>query len=130
MKQKLFSLVAGLGVILASVINPMENPVRAQGNEVIVEGNITQNTTWTPDKEYVLNGAVFVKELATLTILPGTTIKGLDRSLLVIDRGAKIMAEGTPTAPIVFTSAQEPGSRTPRDWGGVWINGRDPYAIC
>jgi len=110
----------------AVIITPMTIFVQAQGNTVIIQGDITQNTTWTPDNVYVLSGAIFVKTGVTLTILPGTTIRGLDHSFLVIDRGAKIMAEGTPTTPIVFTSAQEPGSRTARDWGGVWINGRAP----
>lgn len=128
MRQKLVSMMAGL-VVLASIFNPITDPVWAQGNVVVVQGNITTDTTWTPDKEYVLSGAVFVKAPATLTILAGTTIKGLDQSFLVIERGAKIMAEGTPTAPIVFTSAQEPGSRTARDWGGVWINGRAPINV-
>jgi hypothetical protein len=129
MTQKLVSIMAGLVVVLASIINPMTNPVLAQGNVVVVEGDITSDTTWTPDNEYVLSGAVFVKAPATLTILAGTTIKGLDQSFLVIERSAKLMAEGTPTAPIVFTSAQEPGSRTARDWGGVWINGRAPINV-
>jgi len=93
---------------------------------VIVQGDITSDRTWTPDKEYILSGAVFVRAGATLTILPGTVIKGLERSFLVVERGAKIIAEGTPSNPIVFTSAQPPGQRSPRDWGGVWINGRAP----
>jgi hypothetical protein len=126
MKQKLITVVAGLVVVLASIINPAAKIVAARDNSVIIEGNITQSVTWTPDKLYVLSGAVFLKEPAVLTIMPGTTIQGLDRSFLVIERGAKIIAEGTPAAPIVFTSAQEPGSRSPRDWGGVWINGRAP----
>ncbi|GBC77014.1 hypothetical protein HRbin08_00482 [bacterium HR08] len=97
-----------------------------QKEQMIVQGDITSDRTWTPDKEYILSGAVFVRAGATLTILPGTVIKGLERSFLVIDRGAKIIAEGTPSAPIIFTSAQPPGQRSPRDWGGVWINGRAP----
>lgn len=122
------------GLILALIVEVTLAPwgqarALAQGNTVIVQGDITQDTTWTPDKVYVLSGAVFVRAGATLTILPGTTIRGLDRSFLVIDRGARIVAEGTPTNPIVFTSAQEPGSRSPRDWGGVWINGRAPINV-
>jgi hypothetical protein len=126
MTRKLFNVAAGLVAALTVVINLAVAPVRAQGNIVMVQGDITQNQTWTADKVYVLNGAVFVKPGAILTIQAGTTVRGLDRSFLVIERAAKIMAEGTPTNPIVFTSAQEPGSRTARDWGGLWINGRAP----
>jgi hypothetical protein len=39
-------------------------------------------------------------------------------------RGAKIMAEGTQTEPIVFTSAKPKGQRQATDWGGVIICGR------
>jgi hypothetical protein len=129
MKREFLSSVAGLMVALASIVNLMTSPVSAQGSVVVVEGDITSDTTWTPSHEYLLNGAVFVRAGATLTILPGTTIKGQDRSFLVIERGAKIMAEGTPTAPIVFTSAAAPGTRTPQDWGGLWINGRAPINV-
>jgi hypothetical protein len=38
-------------------------------------------------------------------------------------RGAKIVANGTAAAPIVFTSANEPGDRFPGDWGGIVVVG-------
>lgn len=68
--------------------------------DVPVSGNITANTTWTADNVYHLDGYVFVTNNATLTIEPGTVIKGAESSgtgaaALVITRGAKIMAEGT-----------------------------------
>lgn len=126
MKQRFPSTMAGLVTILAALAISTTTTLSAQGNTVVVQGNITASTTWTANNTYVLNGAVFVKPPAVLTIQPGTTIKGLDRSFLVIERGAKIMADGTPAAPIVFTSAQEPSSRSPRDWGGLWVNGRAP----
>jgi hypothetical protein len=63
----------------------------------------------------------------TLTIEAGTTIlcrSGLPPSMLVIRRGARIVADGTATAPIVFTSARPVGQRAVSDWGGLVINGR------
>lgn len=125
MKRQLFGIGAALLIALAS--SSIHFIVMAQST--VLEGRITANTTLTPNREYTLNGIVFVDPGVTLTILPGTTIKGGDRSALVIERGAKLMAEGTPTAPIIFTSAKAPGSRTPRDWGGVWINGRAPINV-
>ncbi len=90
----------------------------------VVSGNITTNTTWTKDKEYVLNGFVYVKNCATLTIEPGTVIKGdkATRGTLIVTRCAKIVADGTRNQPIVFTSAA--ASPAAGDWGGLVILGR------
>lgn len=97
----------------------------------IVDGSsvaITANTRWTADKRYLLKGFVRVKAGATLTIDPGTVILGDKQTTgtLVIERGAKINAEGTASKPIVFTSAQPKGSRSYGDWGGVVILGNAP----
>ena len=74
---------------------------------------------------YLLNGWVYVKSGATLTIEPGTVIRGdkANKGALIIEKGAKIMAEGTADSPIVFTSNQDAGSRSYGDWGGVIILG-------
>ncbi|HSA56108.1 MAG TPA: fibronectin type III domain-containing protein [Gemmatimonadaceae bacterium] len=89
-----------------------------------VTGDITTSTTWYADTTYILKGFIHVANGATLTIQPGTTIKGdtLGASLFVL-RGAKIMAQGTPAAPIVFTSTRPVGQRQPGDWGGLIIVG-------
>ena len=102
----------------------------------ITDTSIQGDTTWTADNEYVLNGLVFVEEGETLTIEPGTVIKGkpgqgANASALVIARGGKIMAEGTAEAPIIFT-AEEDNVADPEDfgstdrgmWGGVIVLGR------
>jgi len=83
---------------------------------------------------YTMVGWIYVEEGATLTIEPGTIIKGTDVSYdgrqaatgssLIIQRGAKIMAEGTATQPIVFTSAKPKGQRQATDWGGIIICGK------
>jgi hypothetical protein len=86
--------------------------------------HITANETWSGVIR--LNGWVYVDQGATLTIEPGTIIRGTERSVLSIERGAKIMAVGTPDKPIVFTSAQGAGFRGPSDWAGVVINGNAP----
>lgn len=109
-------------------------------NKPIVEvtGVIAANTTWTADKIYKLKGFVRVgndptvtdvpakNSGPTLTIQPGTVIFGekSSKGTLVIQRGAKIIAEGTPTSPIVFTSESAIGSKEPGDWGGLVICGR------
>ncbi|MEM7232285.1 MAG: hypothetical protein AAF517_08935, partial [Planctomycetota bacterium] len=93
--------------------------------EINVDSNISQDTTWTADKRYRLIGQRFVESGATLTIEPGTTIIGDSNTsgLLVVDRGAKIMANGTTTHPIVFTSDKPVGQRSRGDWGGIIILG-------
>jgi hypothetical protein len=91
-----------------------------------VTGDITSNTTWYADTTYTLSGFIHVANGATLTIQPGTTIKGdfnVVGSSLFILRGAKINAIGTATLPIVFTSSQPVGQRRPGDWGGLIIVG-------
>ena len=89
-------------------------------------GNITTSRTLTADTLYTLSGYVKVGSGATLTIQPGTKIVGdlaVKGSSLWILRGAKLDAQGTATAPIVFTSAQPEGSRKPGDWGGIIMIG-------
>ncbi len=94
---------------------------------VNVSGVITANTTWTSNNVYLLIGQVYVDSLVTLTIEPGTVIRGdatFIISSLIIERGATIIANGTPCKPIVFTSSRAAGSRVRGDWGGLTILGR------
>ncbi|MEM9152747.1 MAG: hypothetical protein AAGB19_20135 [Cyanobacteria bacterium P01_F01_bin.3] len=79
---------------------------------VKVSSPITSDTTWTASNEYVLTDIIFVRD-ATLTIEAGTIIRGEPKSgesvndpgALVITRSGQIDAEGTPSNPIVFTTA-------------------------
>ena len=81
---------------------------------IIVKDSISANTHWTCDNQYLLEGYVYVTSGATLTIDPGVIIKGDKdtKGALIIERGAKILAMGTATSPIVFTSNQPAGTRT------------------
>ena len=94
--------------------------------QVTISSDITSNTTWTNNNIYTLTGGfIYVTNNATLTIEPGTIIRG-NAATLVVTRGSKIMAEGTATQPIVFTSYQSAGNRNPGDWGGIIICGKAP----
>ena len=88
-------------------------------------GHITTNTTWSSGNVYLLNGWVYVDAGVTLTIQPGTIIRGdkTNKGTLIIERGAKLMAIGTAAQPIVFTSNQAAGSRDRGDWGGLILCG-------
>ena len=89
-------------------------------------GTINTTTTLTADKVWTLKGYVYVTDGAKLIIQPGTTIISdiSEKGALCIERGAQIIAEGTATKPIVFTSGRTAGERTPGDWGGIVILGR------
>jgi hypothetical protein len=92
---------------------------------VEVSGRITSDTKWSSSNTYLLKGIVWVENQATLTIEPGTLIKGdiINKGALVIMPKSKIMAEGTAEKPIIFTSNQKSSLRKPGDWGGLVILG-------
>ena len=106
-------------------------PATASNVVTVAAQTITTNTTWTRNNIYLLNGFVYVDNGATLTIEPGTIIKGDlgNKGTLIIRQGAKINAAGTATQPIVFTSNQPAGSRAPGDWGGIILLGRAPQNL-
>ena len=98
-------------------------------------GEITGNLTLTCDKIWTLDQKIYVASGATLTIEPGTVIKGaVAQSLaaataLIIERGGKIMAPGTESCPIVFTAAADNlsgsyGVANKGMWGGVLLLGK------
>ncbi|MBQ4279338.1 MAG: hypothetical protein IJC16_05245 [Rikenellaceae bacterium] len=85
-----------------------------------------KNYTLDASKTYYLRGWVYIQDGSSITIPAGTVIRGDKGSMgsLIIERGGKIFAQGTPSKPVVFTSAQPAGQRKPGDWGGLIICGR------
>jgi hypothetical protein len=129
----LFSLVSVLASCVrednlsgVEVVPVVADP--SQRGIVEVKGSITQNTKWSVNNKYLLKGFVYVEPGATLTIEPGTIIKGdkATKGSLIIKPGAKIIAEGTDSQPIVFTSSQAKGQRNYGDWGGLVLLGKAP----
>lgn len=92
----------------------------------ILAGNITENTTLSKKDVYIIQGNVYVTNNAVLTIEPGTVIIGDSESkgTLIITKGAQIMAVGSETDPIVFTSNKS--VKKAGDWGGLVILGDAP----
>jgi hypothetical protein len=98
-------------------------------------GIISADETWTKDNVYILKQRVFVADGVTLTIQPGTLIKGqsgdvADVGVLVISRGGTLIAEGTADEPIIFTSVDDDGSMeidVTGQWGGVIILGNGTH---
>lgn len=99
-----------------------------QGEEIVIQGELTGTENWEAKNTYLLKGFVYVTNGAVLNIEEGTVIKGDkdSKATLVIEKGGKINAIGSITKPIVFTSAQPAGSRKYGDWGGVIICGKAP----
>lgn len=94
-------------------------------------GPITTDTKLVNTKTYLLDSRVYVTNNATLTIEPGTIIRGgigdIDYcGTLIITKGSKIIAEGTAKAPIIFTSDKAVSVRKPGNWGGIVIMGNAP----
>jgi len=106
------------------------NPAKTEYNEAtnIIAGTIDKDTRLVKRNTYQLVGVVYVTNNAVLTIEPGTVIRGDDKTCgtLVITNGAKILAEGLETDPIVFTSNKEKTIRKPGDWGGIIVLGKAP----
>lgn len=86
-----------------------EISVEAPIIDVFSSGDGTGSVTWTKDNIYALRGFIFVNEGQTLTIEPGTVVKGqpgegAGASALIVAKGGKINAVGTASEPIIFTS--------------------------
>lgn len=92
----------------------------------ILSGDITSDTKLRKQETYLLLGDVFVTDSTTLTIEPGTVIIGdfETKGSLIISNGSKIIAKGTQTDPIIFTSDRS--LKKPGDWGGIFILGDAP----
>ena len=131
-----------LPLLVTACLDP--EPPQPKPEGILVTSNITENTTWYSDSIYVLNGRISVTNGAELTIQPGCIIKGgsgsgASATALVIARGAKLYAMGTPNAPIIFTSIADsiqPGMIASPNltyemrglWGGLIILGNAPIS--
>ena len=100
-----------------------------------LDGELTAtNTIFTCDKTWILDKKIYVPSGKTLTIQPGTVIKGnpgtaANATCLCVEVGGKIFASGTPTCQIVFTAAADNLDGTypianNGQWGGICIAGK------
>ena len=143
MKKTLILLsVTLLFIVTACEENGLELPDNPVAN--VLKGAITENRTLTADQVWEIDGKTWVESGVTLTIEPGTIIKGrsgveTNASALIIARGGMINAAGTATAPIIFTTiddnievGQLTGTNLTKEdkelWGGLIILGNAPIS--
>lgn len=123
--KKLVLTLAILGAIVTGCSNDDNNNGPEVPETGVLSGNITENMTLNAETLYTLKGATYVKSGVTLTIPAGTRIEADSKfeevAFLGIEKGAKIMAQGTAANPIVFTS--NAATPAPQDWGGLVICG-------
>ncbi len=140
MKKMLFGAMAAALIIISSCVKVDFNENITQGGgsgntdpqDPVTNGGFIQgilNKSYTlPKGKYTLKGYVYVTDGNTLTITAGSTIVSdvTEKGALIIERGAKLIADGRATDPIVFTSGKAISQRTPGDWGGIILLGKAP----
>jgi hypothetical protein len=148
------AFAAGTQIDVISTLAPVN---ATNGSGVRGVNALTASQTWTKDNEYFLTDKVFIPNGVTLTIEPGTKIYGITSDpnntptnraddkvgALVAARGGRLVADGTASQPIVFTSVREwevannadspfdpdanigpaPTSTTAGLWGGIVLLG-------
>ena len=121
MKKFTFILMAFMLVMASceTTVDPIDNPDNR--DVVIVEQDITTNTTWYGNKIYKVTRSIDVTNRALLTIEPGCIIKfvkDVELSIAYNDYGT-VLARGTKDKPILFTS--ESPKPEAGDWFGFYI---------
>jgi hypothetical protein len=147
MNKKRFNILLGtilVGTLVTTSCKKEEVKQDEQTPKTFTE--ITTDETWKANTIHYLNGKVVVQPGVTLTIEPGTIIKGKEgvgtiASALIISRGAKINAQGTEKSPIIFTSefdtikvgeTKSPNLKNTENqkWGGLIILGNAPVSTA
>lgn len=123
--------------------------ITVEESTIRVVENITSDTVWESGKTYILGGRIAVEDGVNLTIEGGTVVKGeagtgSNATALLVARGGTINANGTASAPIIFTSVAD--EITPEQvasgdftspnldpdvnglWGGVIVLGNAPIS--
>ncbi len=107
-----------------------------------LSGNVDEDYTLTSDIQWRLDGTVRVgngnENVAdlddvqairdagvVLTVEAGTDVRAFDTGALLVTRGSKLMAEGSASAPITFSSLDDNYDGL-GEWGGIIIQGFAP----
>ncbi len=110
--------LASAGVAGSASAQPCGTTVGVN-DALVANDSISVNTTWggvANPSPICLEAPIFVQEGFTLTILPGTVVRGQPRravagtvagspGALIVTQGAKLISDGSASAPIVYTTA-------------------------
>jgi hypothetical protein len=101
----------------------------AHSGDSTINTDITSSLHLGATKTYKLSGLIFVTGNSTVTIDAGARIEGIKSGSttvagggLVVTRGSKLVAVGTASCPIIFTSNQL--SPVSGDWSGIIFLGK------
>jgi len=124
-------LLSTISVVLTVIDNgglaslPVTFTITVQDPIIVLSGNLSTRSL-EASKKYLIRGQTFIPDGVTITIPAGTVIFGekATKGTLIVERGGKILANGTAAAPVVMTSNQEVNARDKGDWGGLVILGK------
>lgn len=149
MKKTLAHFAAAAGMVVAAATSGLaqnnlgsdcgcpqvsSRPTKNLSTYCDANGNLLASTYLFCDTTYILDSKVWVGAGKTLTVAPGSVVKGaitgvgVPQNSVIVMRGGKMIAEGTTTCPIVFTSANDPMNGTypvgtRGEWGGIQMLG-------
>lgn len=105
-----------------------DRPLRVLGGDPVLE--LGPDEVWSCATNYLLASPVLIAPGLALTIGPDTRVAAEQGSYLLAERGARLVAEGTAEAPVVFGSARRAGERSPGDWRGLMFAGSAPSHVA
>jgi hypothetical protein len=90
------------------------------------ELTLSADTTWSCHYDYRIRNNVIVGPGVKLSIAAGTTVRFDPDTLLLVQRGGRLEAEGSAAEPITLTSSKPAGTRAPGDYRGLILAGSGP----
>lgn len=101
-------------------------PVRERPTETFgldASAGLDADAVWSCQRNYLLAGPLFIRGGVSLSIGPDVRVVAAPGAYVLAERGARLVAEGTREAPVVFSSSQPIGGRAPGDWKGILLAG-------
>lgn len=134
MKSSITALTALLAVVCSCSSDDLSDPVviGPQCTGIEINSNIQTPTTWETGNVYIVRQDLDIS--AQLTIEPGAIVKIAGAQIETVGQG-RIVANGTPSNPIIFTSLKDDSAcgdtnndgvaSQPEkgDWTGIYLNG-------